>query len=345
MQFQQEQIDFVVTWVDGKDPVWQKERRKWKSGGHPEEEDTLSEIDDREERYRDYGLMRYWFRGVEAFAPWVRKIHFVTCGHVPEWLDTTNPKLHIVRHDSYLPENALPTFNSNAIELAIHRIEGLSERFVYFNDDIFPVKDLRPSDFFRKGLPCDMLAFQPVVANPDNPIMSHTFINNSLVISRHFDKRENIRKQPGKYYKFGYPPMYFVYNLLELAFPRFTGFYTVHGPYPFLKTTFEEVWEKEGEELRKTVFHRFRSKEDVSIYLLRDWQKLSGHFIPRNLHRDFAYYELTSDNSRLLSELRLPKKKIICINDASQEVDYEKTKGELERAFEAMLPEKCSFER
>ncbi|MBR6159158.1 MAG: Stealth CR1 domain-containing protein, partial [Lachnospiraceae bacterium] len=121
-------IDFVITWVDGNDPEWRKEKEKYsgKTTG-----------DDREKRYRDWELLRYWFRGVENCAPWVNKIHFVTCGHLPDWLDTGHPKLNIVNHKDYIPEQYLPTFSCRPIELNLHRIPGLSDDFVYFNDDMF----------------------------------------------------------------------------------------------------------------------------------------------------------------------------------------------------------------
>ena len=79
---QQNEIDFVITWVDGSDPAWQRERARCL---HPEEAD--GQIDFRDTRYRDWGNLRYWFRAVEAYAPWVRKVHFVTWGHVPQWLN------------------------------------------------------------------------------------------------------------------------------------------------------------------------------------------------------------------------------------------------------------------
>lgn len=75
------EIDIVVAWVDGADPAWQEEKRK-----RMIEQGMAVQVDDREERYRDWELMRYWFRGIEKFAPWVRKIHFVTYGHLPDWL-------------------------------------------------------------------------------------------------------------------------------------------------------------------------------------------------------------------------------------------------------------------
>lgn len=338
------EIDFVITWVDGGDPAWRKEKAAY-SGQALTEEEEASLIDDREERYRDHGLLRYWFRGVEKFAPWVRKIHFVTWGHLPAWLNADHPKLHIVRHEDYIPKEFLPTFNSNAIEMGMHRIEGLSEHFVYFNDDFFPISQLKETDFFRDGKPCDMLAFQPVVANPANPVMSYLYLNNALVISKYFDKRENVRKQPGKYFKMGYSPLYFFYNLLELAFPKFTGFYTVHGPSAYCKQTFEELWEKEGQALRETESHRFRSKDDLTHFLFREWQKLSGNFYTQNLLKDQAYFELTEDNSKLYKVIKKQSKKVICINDANVQVDFDRIQEELRAAFDTILPEQSLFEK
>lgn len=84
---------------------------------------------------------------MERFAPWVRRIHFITWGHLPAWLDTAHPKLHVVNHAEYMPAEYLPTFNSNTIELNIARIEGLAERFVLFNDDTFLLRDTPPEYF------------------------------------------------------------------------------------------------------------------------------------------------------------------------------------------------------
>lgn len=337
-------IDFVITWVDGNDPAWRRQKDEYSrlESGQPEE---MSSVDSRDERYRDYGLLAYWFRAVDKFAPWVRKVHFVTCGHMPEWLNTDNPKLRIVRHGDFIPKEFLPTFNSNAIELNLHRIDGLSDRFVYFNDDTFPIRPLVESDFFKDGMPCDILAFQPIVANPANPVMSHLFLNNTLVLSKYFNKRENVRRQPRKYFKIGYPPMYFFYNMLELAFPKFTGTYTVHGPVPFCRETFSELWEKEEQSFKETSSHRFRSKDDLTVYLLRDWQKLSGNFFAKNLLKDFAYFELSNDNQKLYSTVRKQNKKLICVNDANEKLDFERIKKEFNEVFEEILPERSSFEK
>ena len=332
----QQEIDFVVTWVDGSDPAWQQEKNRYL---------LQKQEDGNTERYRDWGLLKYWFRGVEKFAPWVRKVHFVTWGHLPDFLKEDAPKLHIVKHTDFIPAEYLPTFNSNAIEMHLHRIKGLSEQFVYFNDDIFPIRPLKKTDFFRDGKPCDMLAFQPVIANPENPVMSHIYLNNTLVLSKYFTKRENVKMQPPKYFKLGYPPKYFIYNLLELAFPQLTGFYTVHSASPFLRQSFLELWEKEGEVLRATSMHRFRSEEDVNPYLMREWQKLSGNFAARNVAKDSVYYDIGNDNRRLCDAIRGQRTKLCCINDVDPAVSYERARQQVAEAFEGILPEKSGFEK
>ncbi|MDE6616417.1 MAG: Stealth CR1 domain-containing protein, partial [Lachnospiraceae bacterium] len=302
-------VDFVLAWVDGSDNEWQKEKAQY-CGKNTSE-------DGREERYRDWDILKFWFRGVEKYASWVNKIFFVTWGHLPSWLNTHNPKLEIVNHASYIPEQFLPTFNSHTIELNFHRIKGLSEQFVYFNDDFFITNPVKQEDFFVNGIPKDMLALQPVVANVDNPVMPYIYLNNSMLLAKHFDKRSNIKKQPGSYFHTGYPFMYFFYNMLEMAFPKFTGFYTVHGPSPFLKSTFETIWHEEGDFLSSTCMHKFRDKEDASQYLIREWQKLSGNFKPANVKKLCRYFELGNDNRKLYNTLMKKTCKMVCINDAN----------------------------
>ena len=138
----EEKIDFVITWVDDSDPKWRKEFEYYSA------QDRRT-INTDACRYRDWDTLRYWFRGVEKFAPWVNKIYFVTYGHLPKWLNTDNSKLVIVKHEEFIPAEYLPTFNSFAIEFFFHKIEGLSEKFVYFNDDMFLIDSVSPERFFK----------------------------------------------------------------------------------------------------------------------------------------------------------------------------------------------------
>ena len=90
--------DIVVCWVDDKDKEWRSQKKKYKLA----EEgitDTSGVTDDSDYRYRDWDLLKFWFRGIEKYAPWVNRVFFVTCGQKPEWLNTEHPKLRLVNHE------------------------------------------------------------------------------------------------------------------------------------------------------------------------------------------------------------------------------------------------------
>ncbi len=105
-------------------------------------------------RYADSQELRFSLRSIAKNAPWIRNIFIVTNGQIPEWLDTSHPKIHMVFHSEIMPPDALPTFNAVAIEACLANISGLSERFLYSNDDFFMGRPLTPSFFFTdEGLP------------------------------------------------------------------------------------------------------------------------------------------------------------------------------------------------
>lgn len=333
-------IDIVVLWVDGNDPAWQKEKAQYETM-----EFGTTATDDRAQRYRDFDLMRYWFRGMEENLDWIGTIYFVTWGHVPSWLDIKHPKLQIIKHEDIIPAEYLPVFNSNAIEIFIKNIPGLSEQFLYFNDDCFLMQKTTPDRFFRDGLPRDLLAFQPTVANESDDTMPYITLNNAMVLARHFRKREEVKKHPAHYFHIGYPALYFFYNLLELAFPRYTAFYTVHGPAPMLKSVHEEVWAKEPTVLEQTARHRFRSREDISQCLFREWAKLSGRFVPYNAAKDTGYYNLGERDAALYDTIAQRRKLFVCVNDSNHTIDFDSTREKLHAAFDVAFPTPSSFEK
>ena len=134
-------IDVVYTWVDGSDPEWQASLiDQLEQAGLPP---VISK-----RRFRSRDELRYSLRSLYSFAPWINHIYIVTCGQRPKWLKD-NPKISFVHHkDIFLNPSHLPTFNSMAIECHLHRIPGLQERFLYFNDDVFLGKESLPDDFF-----------------------------------------------------------------------------------------------------------------------------------------------------------------------------------------------------
>ena len=142
-------IDIVYLWVDDKDKKWRAQKNKWLKiikGEKPVYQDAAIEA-----RWRDNGEFMYSLRSVAKFAPWVNHIYIITgFGQVPKWLNTKHPKITIVPHEQIMPADALPTFNSTAIEMCIPNIPNLSEHFVIMNDDIFVNKKLSPSFFFDR---------------------------------------------------------------------------------------------------------------------------------------------------------------------------------------------------
>lgn len=329
-----EKIDFVITWVDSNDPVWQKEFNAYLPQNH-----YMNDI--RTERYRNWDNLRYWFRGVEKFAPWVNKVHFVSCGQAPEWLNLNAPKLHFVKHSDYIPGEYLPTFSSRPIILNLHRIEELSEHFVCFDDDCFLIDKVEPERFFRKGLPCDKAAFNAVV--PVSPFM-HKDYNNLCVINSSLKKHEMLRKNFWKWFS-PQAGNQLLRTLFLLPWRHFTGFYSHHLPQGYLKSTLEEVWECHEEVMLRTTASRFRNITDVCPWVLRYWQLAKGNFVPLNVEKD-GIHLLVSEASlnEIVKIIECHKKKIICLSE-NDETPFEAAKDRINAAFHKILPEKSSFEK
>ena len=331
-------IDFVIAWVDGNDPVWQKEKRKW------ENEEIGSKLDRWNldiSRYRDWDTLKFWFRAVEEFAPWVRKIHFVTYGHFPDWLNTKNEKLHLVRHDQFIPECYLPTFSSHCIELNLHRIKDLSEYFVYFNDDMFLINTVSEKDFFYKGLPCDSAILNPVRMK-QNGIRAE--INDLYLINDHFDKKEVIKNNMNKWFNMKYGSG-IIRTLLMMPFKEFDGFYIHHLPTSILKSTAEEVWNECFDELNETCLHKFRKVSDVNQWIFQYWQYCEGRFSPRTT-RIGKMYEGLHEFDIMCDAIATQKYKMICCNDsiAIGEDIYNEKMRLLHASFLKILNKKSSFE-
>ena len=180
-------IDVVYTWVNGSDPEWLKEMEYYRYKGHNPSR-SLSRAKWNESnifpgpsrynaslnssalganftvlasngsepsvgssnRYRDNHELKYSFRSLFKYAPWIRKVFLVTSGQVPNWLNTAHPRIKVFSHqDIFLNSSWLPTFSSPAIETQLHRIPGLSKKFIYFNDDVMLGAPVWPEDFFN----------------------------------------------------------------------------------------------------------------------------------------------------------------------------------------------------
>jgi hypothetical protein len=333
-------IDFVITWVNVNDPQWQTSIEK-----HKIENSEGKATDASEQRYRDWDNLKYLFRSIDVHAPWVNKIHFVAHGDIPKWLNVRNPRINIVKDEDFMPKKYLPSFNSVAIEINFHRIKNLSEQFVYFNDDMFILKDLKKEHFFVNGLPCDHAMQVPNTSSNPEDIYPHMIYNVTTMINKHFNKHKTIASNPLKWFNPKYGIRSNLESLLSLPFKDFIGFYWSHQPSPFLKSTIKEIWDKEPDYMDRNSKYSFRHIQNTTPYLFSAWQYVTGKFHPTRIHNKHDYYfDLSKDLDSAVKAIRQQSTPLICINDSANVSDFEKAKKEIIDAFESILPNKSSFE-
>ena len=339
-----QRIDFVLPWVDGSDEAWLALKRKYQESATNVSGTAEANADC---RYHDYGMLRYWFRSVERFAPWVNRVFFVTCGQKPEWLDESNPKLRLVNHTDYIPADYLPTFQSNTIELNLHRIADLSEQFVLFNDDTFLLRPVEPEFFFKKGLPvisCDLGI--PRWLNYNS--FSRTVINNSGVLKQSLDVEHLVWENIWKFIdvrEIGFKRA--IKNLMSFAINKVVipGSFG-HLPTAQLKSTFDEAWRTAPRAMDATSRTRFRSDDSVNQWLMSAWNMISGRFCPANEKRKGQYFDINMRTlAQICDSIRRQSFPQLCVSDRVSGPEMEQCFAELGRTFEILLPDKSTFEK
>lgn len=340
-----EKIDFILTWVDGSDPKWIADKHKFQNTS------ILTETNDdsnAECRYQpDTELLRYWFRAVEKFAPWVNRIHFVTCGQKPNWLNENHQKLNLVNHQNYIPSQFLPTFNANTIEMNFHHIENLSEHYVYFNDDIFLLRPIEKNFFFKKGnpvLPTDLRYYKGVDYNN----WSRLIFNDYCLVNKSFNIQHSIWKNKSKWFNvknLGIKSVIknFVCYKINTTLP--VGLYG-HVAHPHLKSTLQEIWDKYPDIMDRTMKHKFRSDDQVNQWLLCAWNQAKGCFYPTREYKIGKNISLSPSNVEFVCEtIRKQSYPQICINDTKDNIDHDNNLKMLVNAFNDILPTKSAFEK
>ncbi len=334
-------IDVVIPWVDGSDPKWLEEKKRYMSHDPKNNAST----DTSNNRYRDWDNTQYIFRGIERYMPWVRKVHLVTNGQKPAWLNINAKKLNWVKHSDYIPAKYLPTFSSHPIELNLHRIKKLSEHFIYFNDDMFVIRPTKKTDFFsKKGLPKDQAVFWRITSPNYDEVFWHILLNNMGVINRNFTKNQVIKHNWTKLASIRNGLLAPFLDLAFLPTNHIPGFLINHIPQPFLRSVFIDLWNKEHDLLDKVSSTKFRSAMDVNQYLIKEWQIASGRFAPKNVQRithNFSIFPKQMND--LKKALHNHKYETICINDVEVQ-NFSATKDSINASFEKLFPSKSEFE-
>lgn len=338
-------IDIVITWVDDSDEEWKAERDRYLGEFH----EVKSNLD---HYFRDWDTLRYLFRGIEHNLPWVRNVHFITCGHLPKWLNTKAPKLKIHKHCDFFAEGTVqPTFSARPIEMNFMNIPGLAEKFIYFNDDMVAIRPVNPDRFFRDGMPVDYLAldyprggwlYEKIrVKDP----YARTVRNSIDLLNELFPLRRLFKERPELFLDESYTDA----EKRRTRLMRLLGIYkwikVNHNPQPFLLSNLKECERLFPERIKQTRTHRFREYSDLNQYLFRDYALMTGRFFPHYFNDDFCM--VLASVERYMEERRhYQDKNFICLNDTAylSREEYPELKKKVTEDMEAIFPHKSSFE-
>lgn len=332
-------IDLVIPWVDGSDPKWRRQRDRYsKDAG--QENNANTEI-----RYQSWDNLNYWFRAIEECMPWFHSIFLITWKHVPDFLIINHPKLRIIKHEDYIPEKYLPTFNSDTIEMNLHRIKDLSENFILFNDDLFPLQKISENYYFRDDKPCDQAVESPIMPVDIGDLSRWSCMvktNDLLIINKHFKKREVQHKNFRGWFNLRYGER-IKRNIGLHYWNNFVGFHDPHMANALKKSILAKIWELEPELLDNGSLNRFRGATDISQYLVRYWQLCEGIFYPRKtMGKPFT---VTVDNCREIAHgMRQRKWQMISLSEKGTVEEFQIIKQVVNSALEDLYPQRSSFE-
>lgn len=287
-------IDLVVTYVDGSDPFWLDDISKYNC--------EMSQ-----QRFRDWGTLRFLFRGVEDSMPFVNRVYLVVSreSQVPKWLDTD--QVDVVLHKDIIPSNLIPTFNSTTIEMFLHKISGLSEHFIYANDDMLPLGGLCPEDFFSNGVPIYELVWKDSARNTFRMQCKNAYRLAAKLSGTHIDSSK---------------------------------FFCIrHGMSPMLKSIYKEVHSRAEDEILSKCT-KFREPWNLTQYLFPVYSLMVSR---AKLGAMPLQYFSTQDVDDIIECIKR-KQGVLCMNDSSADNDFNEASQKILAAFSGAFPHKSRFE-
>ncbi|MEV0245040.1 stealth family protein [Nocardia sp. NPDC050712] len=279
-------IDIVFSWVDGSDPEFRARRAGMLA------QVVVGEGDDADARIRQIDELKYALRAVHKNAPWIRRIFIATDSAVPSWL-SEHPKVTVVRAvDHFSDTSGLPIFNSHAVECQLQHIDGLSEHFLYSNDDMFFARPVRPSMFFS---PAGISRF----------IEADTRIGPGRNHERRsgFENAARVNRA-----------------LLADRFGHVITRHLEHTPVPLSRSVLHEMEEVFAADFARTRTSRFRAATDISVTnsLYHYYALLTGRAVPQE-QAHMRYVDTTGHAGlELLDGLGRDRDvDFFCLNDGS----------------------------
>ena len=275
-------IDYVVPMVFADDVEWQKLHKK--VGRRFDSRDPNENV-----RYRNWGTERLLIECVKKFMPWVRNIYILLAQESQKqaWMDKLGVK--VVYHREFIPEKFLPTFNSRGMEMFLKDIPGLSDTFIYGNDDMFPVKPLKEEDFFVDGKPCQRYTQKDF---PLVPSQFHRACRNGL----NFVAKEFGFEYQRKWLKNG------------------------HSIAPILKSSCEHLWQRGGKEIEASLTP-YREECNFNQYIYGWYQHFTGNYVEHSPVR--KYVNVKNGIGDIIKALSEEDYQIVCVNDNEAVDDIE----------------------
>ena len=334
-------VDIVYLWVNGSDPVWRRKRQRAAARLSATHRNGMALYGNVEGRFRDNDELRYSLRALARFFPDHGHIYVVTDNQVPAWLQPSSG-LTLIDHRDLIPADRLPTFDSGNIESYIHRIPNLSERYFYFNDDVFFGAPVRLEDWFYDGGTFVAWSDDPVVSN--EPLRADaTALENACRLSNQWlggKPSVNALIDGGTASVTPYEPVFRTF---------------AHSPRPMLKSRLRKL-EKLAPELfasvRSTVFRAWDKPTIVSDFVLR-WALAHGQAqVCQHTHvylstGDSAMGDLADLDDQLDTLMdAVGKLDFFCINDTTDDaLAHDPRLGRVREALQKIFPEPSIFER
>ncbi|XP_045199526.2 N-acetylglucosamine-1-phosphotransferase subunits alpha/beta-like [Mercenaria mercenaria] len=334
-------VDLVYTWVNGSDPAQKKRLARFRKTYFRTNLLTATRaINLSFSRFADTGGLRYSLRSVEKCANWLRHVFIVTNGQVPKWLNLRNPRVTVVNHKEIFDNpDDLPTFSSPAIEHNIYKIRGLSDRFIYMNDDVFFGRKVSLEDFYTKQKGTKVYLENPTSTQCSRKckiVMIKNDVCDDVCNNDHcawdggdcggFPERLTPTEKNTAHLDY-LTSIFYTNAVFNRAFGRRKRRYGAHGPLFIEKKVNRDMVKRFPTEVAETCRHKMRSPLDLQfgfsyLHFLMEGSNHSRRFDPRITSSSVAFLEITLNETKTrkyLNLLQKLKRKFICIND---DIDY-----------------------
>lgn len=308
-------VDLVYLWCDGEEPAFRERKNYWLKQENKEPATQATAAG----RFEQVDELKYSLRSVDKYLPWIRHIYIVTDRQVPPWLNTKNPKLTVVDHSEIIPSEYIPVFNSNAIETSIYKIPGLSEHFLYSNDDMFINRPLTKSFFFWHGKPIVRVKYAPI----NETSLYQVQLLNAIKLGEH----------------------YFAAEIPSFSQRTWAPHHNIDA---YLKSDYAACAHQFDKEYQKTLTHRFRQADSVQRLLVSIWSIMHDHAQIKIVSKatkarqatDSLYIQNTEKN--YVRKLIHRNPGLFCVNDSEFSTPEDRIR--LKNFLEMYFPQKSEFE-